>query len=49
MLRCLGSGGAAAVLVLCLRRVKDVRGAKSVGKVISVFSPRVRLQERDGC
>lgn len=45
MLRCLGSGGAAAVLMLCLGWVKDVRGAKSMGKVISVFSPRVQLQE----
>lgn len=49
MLRCLGLDGAAVVLALCLGWVKDVSEARSVGKIISVFTPGVQLEEQDRC
>ena len=49
MLRCPGSDEATAVLALCLGWVKDISEARFVGKIISVFTPGVQLEERDGC
>lgn len=44
-MRCLGSDGAAVMLVLCLGWVKEISEARSVGKVILVFSLGVQLEE----
>ena len=49
MLRYLGSGGAGAVLMLCLGWVKDVSEAGSVVRVILVFTSGVQLEEGDRC
>lgn len=49
MLRCPGLDGSAAVLALRLGWVKDVSEARSVGKIISVFTLGVQLEEQDRC